>query len=262
MSVAESIETTIPVLEDKQETKRKVAPKAAVCKIEDFNFERDVKVAALGTGTFKNAKLTRSCDGGVVMVSLNAGGEVNKEFGVETSSFGGLNINFTLTDNEYNKLKQVHDDMLKTVVSRRDEFFPGSTKSDEFIEEMANATVHPPKPKKEGGGHWPASMSIKVEKEEDLLADSRGKRKCKVKSKVGGYVDNIFDIKGCSWEKAVIEMRFVYVQSKGSFGISKKLRLLTVGVADDELDVATDSEDEEEDEAPKKKQRVVKIEKN
>ena len=242
------MEALVKVEEPQQETKkRKAGPKASVIKLNNFNFARDATVGPLGTGTFKNAKVTKTCDHGPLIVSLSGGGDINKEFGVEVSSFGGLNVNITLNEADHQNLANVHEHMLACVVARRDEFFPGSSKSNDFIKEMANATCHTGKKKKDSDDHWSASMSIKVDKVGDLIADARGMRKCKVKNQEGDYVDDIYSLKGCRWFKAVIEIVYVYVQSKGSFGISKRLRLLTIGTAADELEIDTDSEEEEDD---------------
>jgi hypothetical protein len=234
--------------------------RACVVRVENFSFAEDVCVGEVGSGTFKNAKITHKVDNGAILLSLHGGGTINKEFGVEESvSFGGFNVSITLSERDHAALSKVHSDMVKAVLVRREQFFPGSTKSEDFLAESANKTVHAPKAKKDSPGTWPASMTIKVDKVTDLIPDSRGVRHCKVKSTNGEYLEDIYSLKGANWVKAVIELKGIYSQSgKLSFGVSKRLRILTVSPSTADLEIPSESEedeDEDEDEDTKSKRQ-------
>ena len=214
---------------------------AAVTKIQAFKFKDNVQVGDVNVrfqgDMFKTAKLTRTSDGGSVLVRLKDGGTIPKSFGVTSNDTGLIKVILNLSDNEYACLKRVHDDMVKLVVSRRQDFFPKATMNDEFMKDMGLATLQAPKRKREGDSYWSGSITVLIDKEENVRADPQGHRKCKVKSKAG-FVDNIFDISGSCWERAVIEFRCIYIRSI-SFGLSKKLRLLKVGVPHEDLEIAT-----------------------
>jgi hypothetical protein len=237
-----------PEEQQQQPKQKKQKSVVEIIKIGKFDVKRDVEFGPISSsGQYLNSMMTpRGSPERVVLVALKDGGSIQKEFGVETSSFGGINVTLSLSESEHDALAKAHEALCDFVVENREACFKGSTKSDGVIRELANATVRKGKPRKNGGGTWPASTTVKVEDEKDVQPNDTGARKCKIKRNIDDtYVEDIFAIKGCTWTRAVIELRCVYIQSK-SFGFSKRLRVLKVSPPADDLDIPSDSDSDSE----------------
>jgi hypothetical protein len=229
--------------EQQQEPARKKKKNVQfISKAKSFVFERDAVVAPVSGDTFRNARLSPvGYKEQRVLLKLKDGGDINKTFGVEDSKFGGINVQLSLSADEYASLTKLHDDMINHAILNRDTYFPGSTGSNELIKELATATVHRGKPRA-NGGNWPSSITVKVDDAKDLQLSQGGTRKCKVKDNDDcEYIEDVYSLKGYNWTRAVIELKSIFLQSK-SFGISKRLRLLKVSKPADALEIPTDSD--------------------
>ena len=198
----------------------------------------------MNTGQYRNASLSKN-NGQRVIVTLYGGGTINTMFGVDnvTQRPESLNVTLSLCEEDYKKLSMIHDEMLNTVISRRDVYFPNNMHSDDFLKVLAIPTVHPPKSKKTGGGFWPASVVVKIDKKEDVK-----KRKSKMKNiMTNTYLEDAFEARGYSWTKLRIELKSLYFQGgeKGSFGISKRLRFVGLQPRANEVEVLSSSDDED-----------------
>jgi hypothetical protein len=248
-----------------EEERKTNKPDANTWKLSRFNWNTDVKLGAIGQ--HRNAKVLRKFSKKPVLLSLTGGGRINKSFGVDIGRYGGFKITLDLNDDaDFDALRSIHDGMVEDVVKRKHELFEEEF-PDEMFGEMAYMTVKAPRPKDDGEQQhqsskrntWPGQLSLKVDKIDDLKATGHGgARKCKIKDVDSGrYIEDAFELRGAKWKKAVIELGNVYTQpDKTAFGMSRRLRLLTVelkknedhgaagDVQDDVDEVGTDDEED------------------
>ena len=218
----------------------------------NFKFSNMHIGEVVNSGQYRNVHITNP-KGNAIIVTLYGGGSINPMFGVDnvTQSPESLNVTLTLTEEDYNIMNSIHEDMLDTLLKKRDIYFPNNTHSDDFLRLLANKTVHPVKPKKTGGGSWPPSIAVKIDKKEDVK-----KRKSKMKNLLSNtYLDDAFAARGCMWTKLRIELKGFYFQGgdKGAFGITKRLRYVALQPRPTEVEVNSSSEDDNDDIGDKRK---------
>ena len=229
-------------------SKKRPRAVAKPLKLAALIFERDCNVGKLGTGTTKVANMSR-VDGSPVLVSMAGGGEVSAKFGVEPSAYGGYNVTFSISQADYDAWMRAHDSMVDYVIEHREEYFPGSSLPDLNLRLLCNKTATPARAKKEGNGTWDPNITVKVKDLKDLQPSATGVRKCKIKSNDGSYVDDLFTIPGATWKRAVVELAGIYITTKQNFAFQRKLKFLSICPPSDELEVHSDEDEDDEQEA-------------
>lgn len=222
-----------------------------IIKIRDFDVDTDVKFLSIQKRNgFNSIKVYNKHTDGPLLLSFNGGGYLNKNFGVSPSMFGNLTVTFDLNDDmEYKACTKLHTALCNLAINNRNEWFPLCTGSDAMLRDCANQTVTPPKPKKDADGLWNAKFKAMSDTDSGML-NASGKRVFNAKSMEGTQIENLLELNGRKWEKAVVEVTCIYTSSKNSFGLSKRMRAIKVLPAQnmEEIDCSeTDEDDVAED---------------
>ena len=93
---------------------------------------------------------------------------------------------------------------------------------------------------------WNAKFKAMTE-ENSGMPNASGNRVFNARSADGTQVENLIELNGCKWEKAVVEISCIYTVSKNSFGLSKRMRAIKVIPAHTMEEVDCSDADESDD---------------
>jgi hypothetical protein len=202
-------------MHDASECKRKHV------KVEPINTFRLLEHARVNSVQKKDK--TRSAriehiDGGNVVIKLCGSGTVPSLFGIDTNEQGNLVLTVTiesLTDEA--GLDQLSVDLQTLALSRRDEYFEGSTMAGEFLKECIKPILNVRTPEAIKGGFARAFGCI--------FDYEKLNTTCSIIDGNGQRVTNPEAIKGKKWKEFWFMLRCTYVQKKGNLfqvGFSKR----------------------------------------
>lgn len=237
--------------DDPKKTKKSKKTKKIkkIIKIVDFDLNRDVTfLAAKDNDGFRTAKMFNKHTDGPLLISFNGGGRISSKFGIAASMFGGSTFTFDINDDEHKACAQLHTDLQNMAIANRATWYPGATKSDDYLRENVNATVVGPKPNKKNPEKM-YSANFKCGVPDDAQkANASGIRTFNVKTLDGEQVEDLDALMGGKWDKVIVEVSCVFLGAKCSAGFSKRARAVKFSVHRKVEEVDCDSSDDESDE--------------
>jgi hypothetical protein len=230
--------------------KKKQKP-ARVIKMLDFNIGRDAKfMPATDYNGLQTVKLLNRHTNGALMISFTRGGWLSQQYGVAVNIFGKINVTFDVADDEeVQALEKMHKDIVNAAFEHTKEWFGSSMTLEEVHTSIYN-TFTPPKKRRDSDDCWNASFRCTVANESDLIPDRAGQRIVNVVC-AQENVENVYDIVGRKYDKAIVELKSIFFSVKDSqcrFGISKELRAMRILpiLSRDQVELDDDDDDDEE----------------
>ena len=151
-----------------------------------------------------------------VLLQLDGGGDVPLSFGVETKNDKSIYISLSVkSDMEYNLLDTIKHQMIKMVTATWTKWFP-----DNNIPTTANPLISERKKRGISGDLWPGVMKANID------PGDCAKGVCTLMDAITNTHITLDELPGRRWTKAIVELRYIYIQSKKSYGITKRLRYL------------------------------------
>jgi hypothetical protein len=216
----------------------KILPTRPVAKIYrpvDFCFDSMASVGELTKNKMVVLVPIQTMDRKPILIQLSKGGRISPSFGVEEHKERPGRWNITANVDcmeEHSALEQMKESFTTMCCKKWVKWFPDQKlPSAELLGSMCNNFVTPRKKKKDSDGHWAGTFKAAV----DTVDLECGR--CKIKdSHTGECIKDLEPVRGMNWTRMIFEVKFIYIQSTKSYGISKKLRFLEcVPQADDDL---------------------------
>jgi hypothetical protein len=244
--------------EEKHEIKVKIEPgstkrkamalssgrRATKYKAKTFNFAKHAIIGDMQAGKMKTAKL-ESVSGGPLIIEFNGGGFIPVSFGCKKNQYGKLVMSANVEEKaEYDNMTRAKADVVDAVIKNRESWFQGATISDALIAELVSGIVGDPRPKKDGNGKWPGSISGNVDINKLATADNP-KAPVKLLDADGGFI-RPEDLPGRHWSKIIIEVAMLCFGANKDTKFSKRVRLVKLAAGDEDYDVVVSSDEEED----------------
>jgi hypothetical protein len=213
--------------------KRKTVPTKPVVHIDDFDMG-DVFLQPI----IKNAKctlvpLTSAVDKkSVVLVQLSGGGKIPLSFGIDDKDIDGRRkVSIALqidSDSDHVQLERLRMDLVEVARTNWSIWYPDAkVLSDELIETLCASFVSIRKKKKNSEDRWPGISKAAIEPNDCISG------RCKIVDRDTNESIPFCNVPGMMWHKAIIELRYIYIQSTRSYGIARKLRYLSCSECDE-----------------------------
>ena len=157
-----------------------------------------------------------------VLVQLSGGGAV-PPFGVERedSDKSCVLLTLQLDDAEEEKhLVRLWTELCDEAVAHWESWFPGNALAETAIRQNCTPFTKEGKKKRESEERWSATCKVKFN-EKDVDGG-----KCAIRDAATMEPVAIDDLRKMRWEKAIIELEWVYFQATRRFGMRRKLRSL------------------------------------
>jgi hypothetical protein len=162
-----------------------------------------------------------------ILIQLSGGGRISPSFGVEEHKERPGRWNVTANVDcleEHAALENMQESFTAMCCKRWTKWFPDQKlPSTELLCSMCNNFVTPRKKKKDSDGCWAGTFKAAVDTVDMELG------RCKIKeNNTGEVIKDLERVRGMTWTRIIFEVKFIYIQSTKSYGISKKLRFLEV----------------------------------
>jgi hypothetical protein len=208
----------------------------SVREITNYNLRTDGQIGPnlIKKDKFGIVNLANQDDGRKICLRFSGGGNLPM-FACDTNQFGTHVLNFQIGESEEKALADFELVVREAVVANRSCWAPQSKATDEYLrDESMNRLVTEGKPKKEGGGMWPAITKTNYDPKEVNLEDKKV-----VIEDVNGDPVELCDLPGRDWITVDVVYSCVYIQggSKGSYGISRSLVKLVVDHMQSNMDI-------------------------
>lgn len=161
-----------------------------------------------------------------IYVQLSGGGDIPLSFGLEENKEtpNKFNLNFSITNEqdvqEFGRIKQ---ELSEYACGAWSTWFPSTNPpSKTIILNSCNPLCTEGKDKSNGSGRWPGLMKATF----DVSEIEQGS--CKIREFETGTDIDFQSLAGMSWHRAIVELRYLYIQSSKSYGFAKRLRYLEV----------------------------------
>lgn len=161
-----------------------------------------------------------------IRVRLSGGGKI-PGFGFNLCTYDTKKFVVQLgiaDDAEHAALDRICSMLMDVAVDRRSTWFrgrgTGQRAPDAALRADCQPLVRPRRPKSDGTGLWPSLLRCKMSVDDVRTGH--------VVDASSGGVLGADDVPGNIWSEAVVEMRMVYIQQSGKYGISTMLKHLSV----------------------------------
>ena len=215
--------------------KQKVTPKL-VKLLENFHIEDCDFQPFVSSSKCNLVPLVYSETKGPVLVQLNGGGKIPVSFGIDDKEIDGkrkVQVAFqidSLLDHE--NLDRLRTELGESAVKNWSVWFPDNpVPSREILMNFCGNFVSPRKKKKTGdSGMWSGVAKASIDPDECT------NNKCKIVDDSGNYV-TFSDLPGMTWNKIILEFRWIYIQATKSYGITKRLKYMLCTPIEDEGEI-------------------------
>jgi hypothetical protein len=171
-----------------------------------------------------------------VLVQLGGGGLIPRSFGIEDKEIDGrrkvqlaCQID-SIEDHEH--LDRLRTELGEVAVTKWAGWFPAHpVPSREVLMNFGGNFVSARKKRSNSESMWSGVCKSTIEPEECLSG------RCKIVDSVTGDCIPFASLPGMSWDKMILEFRYVFIQATKSYGISKKLRYLSCTPAEDDDEI-------------------------
>ena len=205
--------------------KQKTSHKNRVVLVDDFHLE-DTHLKPIVKNTKCNI-VPLTTDGSPVLVQLSGGGIIPLSFGIDEKDLGGRRkVTVALqidSDTDHEALDRLRTQLIGVAASTWKHWYPegAAVPSIDMLTTLCHGLVSERKKKQTGDDCWSGISKAGIEP-----ADcSTGV--CKIVHRDTATSIPFEDLPGMSWHKAIFELRYIYIQAKQTFGITKKLRYLS-----------------------------------
>ena len=178
----------------------------------------------------KNAKcniVPLTSDGSPVLVQLSGGGVIPLSFGIDEKDFGGnrkVTVSLQIdSDSDHENLSRLRDELIKVASTTWKSWYPEGDEipSLEMLTTLCHGLVSERKKKQNGEDFWSGISKAGIETAECSTGV------CKIVNRDTAEIVSFENLPGMLWHKVIFELRYIYIQSKQTFGITKKLRYLS-----------------------------------
>jgi hypothetical protein len=134
-----------------------------------------------------------------------------------------VNVAFQIdSEEDHQDLLRIQDELVKEVTAGWSTWYPNApVPSAEVLKNNCYGLVSQRKPKTTGDGEWSGVSKATLEPAECISG------KCKIVDAETNQVVPYVDLPGMKWHKIIVELKYIYIQSTKSYGITKKLRYLS-----------------------------------
>ena len=207
--------------------KQRVRPVAKIHHPSEFSFDTMASCGELTKNKMVALVPIQMIDRKPILIQLSKGGRISPSFGVEEHKERPGRWNITANVDcleEHGALEQMQSSFTTMCCEKWGKWFPDQKPpSEELLRSMCNNFVTPRKKKKDSEGHWSGTVKAAV----DTVDIECGR--CKIVDKnTGDVLKDVEVVRGMEWCRIIFEVKFIYIQSTKSYGISKKLRFLEV----------------------------------
>jgi hypothetical protein len=198
------------------------APHVSLFGLQEVQFEPLVK-----SSKCQLVPMSSLSSGGPVLVRLDGGGRIPVSFGIEDKETEGrrkttacVQID-SLVDHAH--LERLQRELSARAIALWPTWFPDAkAPSDEVLQTLCNAMVSVRKPKKNSDETWSGCLKAIIEAG-DLVTGA-----CTIVDDVSGVAIPYDTLPGMHWTQLTLELRYVYIMSTKAYGITKKIRRMTV----------------------------------
>jgi hypothetical protein len=132
------------------------------------------------------------------------------------------------SDSDHEQLERMRTELVGVACANWASWYPDvKAPSNEVLLTLCNTFVSARKKKKNSEDRWAGTYKAVIEPDECL------KGRCKIVDRGSNEVIPFSNLPGMMWHKAIIELRYIYIQATRSYGITKKLRYLSCSEGDD-----------------------------
>jgi len=207
--------------------KKQCRPVAKIHHPIDFSFDGMSTCGELTKNKMVALVPLQMVGGKPILVQLSKGGRISPSFGVEEHKERPGRWNITANVDcleEHGALEHMQASFTTMCCEKWGKWFPDQkAPSEELLRSMCNNFVTPRKKKKDSDGHWAGTFKAAVDTVDIECA------RCKIVDKdTGDVLKDVEVVRGMNWSRIIFEVKFIYIQSTKSYGISKKLRYLEV----------------------------------
>lgn len=171
-----------------------------------------------------------------VLIQINGGGVIPLSFGIDDKEMDGrrkVQLAFQINSAcDHEHLDRLRNELGVLAVQNWGTWFPDNpTPSAEVLLSFCGNFVSPRKKKKNSEDTWSGVAKAAIEPDDCVSG------KCKIVDCITGALVPFDQLPGRTWNKIIIELRYVFIQATKSYGISKKLRYLSCTPVDDDFDL-------------------------
>jgi hypothetical protein len=206
--------------------------------VEDFHLT-DCKLQSFT----KSAKcslvpLVLACDDtSPVLVQLNGGGLIPVSFGLEDKEIDGrrkVQVAFQIDSlDDHKHLDRLRTELGELVVANWGVWFPqNAVPSKEVLMNFCGNFVSARKKKNNSEDQMWSGVSKATIDPDDCTSG-----KCTIVDHSSGERVPFAELPGKTWNKVVLELRYVFIQATKSYGITKKLRYMSCTSVDDDFEI-------------------------
>lgn len=217
--------------------KQKLSTKNRVMLLQDFHMTDCALQPFVKSSKCNLVPLLQSSDNtSPILIQMNGGGVIPRSFGIDDKEVDGRRkVQFafqiqSVCDHEH--LDRLRGELGALVVQNWKKWFPDATPpSNEMLLSLGGSLVSQRKKKKNSEDLWSGVSKASIEPEDCASG------KCKIVDSVTGAPVPFDQLPGMTWNKIILELRYVFIQATKSYGISKKLRYLSCTPVEDDLDL-------------------------
>lgn len=213
--------------------KQKIAPKKRVVLVDDFHLMGTNLQQMVRNTKCNLVPLTCSVDQkSAVLIQLSGGGKIPLSFGIDDKDLDGRRkVSIALqidSDSDHDQLTRLRQELVTVAIKNWPSWYPDtSTPSDEILTTLCASFVSIRKKKKNSEDLWPGIAKAVIE------PDECDNGRCMIVDRDTNECIPFCNVPGMKWHKAILELRYIYIQATRSYGITKKLRYLSCSEGDE-----------------------------